>query len=557
MGYQNFFATKLFTDIGAADTTITLETVPTETSGRLVLEARNATQREIISYTGVAGNTITGVTRGIGGTSAKTHSKNALVEMNLTAEDIEDLYDAYDNFLASNGTGWVDLVATPTLTATNGNRSFNISFAGDKTDILSKGMRLKIPRTGTTLTQSADFNGTTQYASKTSPAGITFTTQYTIEAHIWVDAYPSANCGIISRYGTSGTTSGWLLFMNSNGQLVIQGNNAGNYKRHTSTQSVPTGRWVHVAGKIDVSGTSGTLYIDGKAINSSYTINGTMSTINNTIGNLQIGAFENSNFADMRISDGRVWSTLRTDAQIRDNMNQQLTGSETGLVGYWKLNGDFNDSTANANNLTPVGGATATYAANPFNANAYAIIANDPVYSGGNTTMTVQSPNGYPIPNAALGTASYSSVKVPYEFPSDPDLWEIVTHYKTPTGVVVAASGAFDGLRITIPVGNWDVSCKPQGRFRRTSGAGIAGYLALSTSASSLQEVTGLTSFSETAGGTTQPFVTPIMPIIPYPYKVTSATELTPRFSGALSEYELHSSNTVGVSFTKADFALL
>lgn len=88
--YQNFLATRLFTDAGAADTTLTLELAPTATSGRLVLEARNPTKREIISYTGVSGNDITGVTRGQGGTDATTHIKGSLVEMNVTAEDLDD-----------------------------------------------------------------------------------------------------------------------------------------------------------------------------------------------------------------------------------------------------------------------------------------------------------------------------------------------------------------------------------------------------------------------------------------------------------------------------------
>lgn len=90
MSWQNFFATRLFTDIGASDTTITLETAPSVTSGRLVLEARNSSKREIIEYTGVSGNDITGVTRGVGGTSATSHTQNSLVEMNVTAEDLEE-----------------------------------------------------------------------------------------------------------------------------------------------------------------------------------------------------------------------------------------------------------------------------------------------------------------------------------------------------------------------------------------------------------------------------------------------------------------------------------
>lgn len=97
MAYQNFFTTRLFAEIGAADSVITLETPPVETSGRLVLESRNPTQREIIRYTGLSGNQITGVLRGQGGTSAKPHLKNSLVEMNVTAEDLEDALGAPDN----------------------------------------------------------------------------------------------------------------------------------------------------------------------------------------------------------------------------------------------------------------------------------------------------------------------------------------------------------------------------------------------------------------------------------------------------------------------------
>lgn len=97
MAYQNFFATKLATEIGASDTTIQLETAPSVTSGRLVLEARNPTQREIIKFTGVSGTSITGVSRGQGGTTAKTHLRNALVEMNLTGEDLQETLSMPDN----------------------------------------------------------------------------------------------------------------------------------------------------------------------------------------------------------------------------------------------------------------------------------------------------------------------------------------------------------------------------------------------------------------------------------------------------------------------------
>lgn len=98
MGYGNFQATKLSTDIGASDNTIKLDVLPKDktgaviTSGRLVLEARSADRREIIRYTGIDLGTVsvTGVLRGQGGIAAKPHLKGALVEMNPTAEDFEE-----------------------------------------------------------------------------------------------------------------------------------------------------------------------------------------------------------------------------------------------------------------------------------------------------------------------------------------------------------------------------------------------------------------------------------------------------------------------------------
>ena len=104
--FANFFATKLKTDMDATQTNISLETLPRDkdnnliTEGRIVIEARNSDKREIVKYTGIdiPTTSITGCTRGDGRTTATTHSKGAISEVNVTGEDLTEIYDYFDTF---------------------------------------------------------------------------------------------------------------------------------------------------------------------------------------------------------------------------------------------------------------------------------------------------------------------------------------------------------------------------------------------------------------------------------------------------------------------------
>jgi|JI9StandDraft_2_1071091.scaffolds.fasta_scaffold00668_6 Concanavalin A-like lectin/glucanases superfamily len=48
-------------------------------------------------------------------------------------------------------------------------------------------------------------------------------------------------------------------------------------------------------------------------------------------------ATANSNYYDGTVSELCIWKSSRTEEQIRNSMYLQLTGKETGLVGYWRL----------------------------------------------------------------------------------------------------------------------------------------------------------------------------------------------------------------------------
>lgn len=68
-------------------------------------------------------------------------------------------------------------------------------------------------------------------------------------------------------------------------------------------------------------------------------------------------------YFDGRIADVRFWNIARTGEDIKRDKDKVLTGNETGLAGYWKLNeasGDAVDSSTTSNNGTLTGDVVRT-----------------------------------------------------------------------------------------------------------------------------------------------------------------------------------------------------
>ena len=101
--------------------------------------------------------------------------------------------------------GWTPLLGvTPNTVTYNGNRTYDLVFnSNDLSDQLSQGMKLRLTRTVAAPDQCADLErGSSQYFSKSSPAGMTFTDDFTVSAWVKLESY--AQMSILSRYnGTS------------------------------------------------------------------------------------------------------------------------------------------------------------------------------------------------------------------------------------------------------------------------------------------------------------------------------------------------------------------
>ena len=398
----------------------------------------------------VSGNTITNLTLKAG--TDNGYGIGAVVECAPTAAWADDMADGIllhanqDGSLigsavrtalnqsASVGSGWTTLGQTLNTITYNGNRNYTLVFNGvDLTPTLSNGMKLLLPRTVTAPTKSTSLNGTTQFYNNTSPAGMTFTNNFTCSAWIKLSSYSPADAVIVSRYNG---TSGWAFLLLNTGQVRLTGLNGGvsNQSYIQSAQSIPLNKWVHVATQLDmatftVSPTTSYVMIDGVDVAASVARSGTNPTALIQAGNLEIGSYNSgTGLFPGKLAQVAVYNAKVTQANIVATISQGLVGTESSLISAYSFNNSINDLNANANNLTAQGGAVATNADSPFAGGAAAATA----YTAGttefgeifnisfstNTTVILQVPDGYAVPTTGgVGTVSYSSQYSPLGWP--------------------------------------------------------------------------------------------------------------------------------------------
>lgn len=453
ISFQNFFSAQLTADITASDVDIPMDAIPNGSEGFLVIEPDSASKREVIYYTSKTALKVVcpsaGDGRGQDDTSATTHANGSTVIMAPIAAYFELLLSLF----TTTPQGWTALSGTFSVASgyNAGNKSYVIDTSTDQSAILSPGMRFKLTRGTTAPTQCADFeSGSSHYANDTSVSGWSFTDDITTECWLKVESYPTNDAQLIGR--GNGSTAGFSMYLDADGTIVLMGLNT-TYERVRSNSGIPLGEWVHVAATLDLSGTTGSIYFNGISQAFTAETSGNISAFTNS-GDINLGRYPGANYYDGEISDVRVWSAVRTQTQIRDNMHQQLVGNESNLVGYWKLNGNFTDSTSNGNDLSAQNSAAATAVDHPFKDIEYGIITK--VTS---TQVTVFTGTGYGIPNMTLNSPNYSTFKTPFGFPSDPAQWTLkvcLGNFSTTTsdGTYVAPGNQ----SLTIPIGAWQVS---------------------------------------------------------------------------------------------------
>lgn len=409
---------------------------------------------------------------------------------------------------SSSLNGWNALGYTFSTVTYNGNRSYDCVIAGaDLTATLSAGMRLRTTRTTAAPTQATSLNGTNQYWSKTTPAGMTFTDDFVVSAWIKLSSYPAGSGMIASRYNG---TSGWNFYVSSTGQLTVSGVNAGagNFSAANTYQSIPLNRWVHVTAQLDMSTftastTTSYFMIDGQDVPTVVSRGGTNPTALVQAGNLEIGSNNGgSSLFPGKIAQVAIFNAKVTQATMRGYISQGLLGTETSNVSAFSFNGNGNDlNTTNANNLTANNGAAATNA-DSFNGNQadgtisstldYGLVQKV-VYSGGNTTVTVQVPEGCAIPTSGtVASVVYSSNKAPYGMPVSRGKWVVETHgkvFSTQSGPVAGTWYNVGTLSLSIPTGEWWTRYEANVQMSKAAATTNDVYTTLSTANNSETDV--------------------------------------------------------------------
>lgn len=220
-------------------------------------------------------------------------------------------------------------------------------------------------------THSLDLESTSsQFASiaDASQTGLEPGIRGTWEMWIKPESLPGAGRVSIMNKGGEGSSAYITWRLDYDTGSVYQGvdfsGDNRDYYRETST-ALSTGSWQHLAVSWDLTQASAStfeFYNGGvsKGNGTGLVANNATSYADNAyefiIGkHKDPGTPANEVYFDGLVDDVRFWNDVRTSTEISDNYNAELTGSETNLQGYWKLNNDYLDETSNNNDLTASG----------------------------------------------------------------------------------------------------------------------------------------------------------------------------------------------------------
>lgn len=200
---------------------------------------------------------------------------------------------------------------------------------------------------------SLDFDGTDDYVDLDNiPASLTYSVEF------WVNLTTVTDDDRILSANNSNNNVYSIFISGTKLGITVGGGNTAVVATTTDLQS---NTWYHVAF-IRKSATEVDFYLNGIQEVPTRIVDSQLEFVDEqTLCQpfIASGNF-NGNYAECKIDEFRVWDGIRTQSEIQNNMNTELSGTETNLVAYYKFDdnnsaNDIEDCTSNGYHGTRFG----------------------------------------------------------------------------------------------------------------------------------------------------------------------------------------------------------
>ncbi|HEY9165690.1 MAG TPA: LamG-like jellyroll fold domain-containing protein [Candidatus Kryptonia bacterium] len=199
--------------------------------------------------------------------------------------------------------------------------------------------------TQTTENYALEFDGTDDYVSL--PANLwnnNFSNGTAISVEYWFKGTWLSSPYRAQDYSGNYFVPGWENTNDGNIYHIIS--NDGGTTDGVLIGSISTlndNQWHHIAMTWQKAGLF-TSYLDGVQVAQRAAANVDLPAMNVT--NYFGAYFGNAEFLSGLLDEVRIWNVVRSQVEIQSTMNDTLTGTETGLVGYWQFNESGTTTTA-------------------------------------------------------------------------------------------------------------------------------------------------------------------------------------------------------------------
>ena len=196
------------------------------------------------------------------------------------------------------------------------------------------------------------FDGVNDYINVPDSASLR-PTSLTLEG--WVNfAAVGGTRLLFSKVAGTGTSDSYAVWHDGSNLRAVIGDAAGTGTQLAVGFTPTVGQWYHIAFTFDNNSRYQALYVNGALVASGIS----NKSIGYDANPLQIGVeYENQALSFWfagSMDEIRLWNTARSNVAIQTDMSRSLTGTETGLAGYWRFDDGAGltaaDATANHNN---------------------------------------------------------------------------------------------------------------------------------------------------------------------------------------------------------------